>query len=144
MLDDDALNAFLERPFTELSTDELMAMMAVLEARGGRMYNSLRPAEVVLVAGAASYATMFVQTLAKHHAEALIKAVQTRFRRKGKTLELLVGCGDDAAAFIVTGDLSDDAKLAMLEVDVTSDEVRGKLLRWNEASMVWCSDKSGD
>lgn len=143
VLDDDALDALLERPFTELATDELMAMKATLEARGVRIYSSLQPAEIVLVAGAASYATMFVQTLAKHHAEALINAVQTRFRRKDKTLELVVGCGDDAAAFIVTGDLTDDAKLAMLEMDVTSDDVRGRLLRWNQASMAWRSDKTG-
>jgi hypothetical protein len=69
--------------------------------------------------------------------------VPARFRRKGKTLELVVGTGDDAAAaFVLTGDLSDEAKLAMLDVDVASDELRGKILRWDEKAMAWRPDNS--
>jgi hypothetical protein len=143
--DDEALRALLDRPLTELSVDELMALKDAHAERGIRIYNGLPPTEVLLVAAAASYLTVFTQTLAKHNAEALVDAVRTRFRRKGKTLELLVGTGDDAAAaFIVTGDLSDDAKLAMLDVDVTSDELRGKFLRWNDEAMAWRPDSAGE
>lgn len=72
VLDDDALNALLDRPFTELSADELMAMKAAYAARGIRIYNSV-PWEVVtsLMAAAAIYAKAFLETLAKHHADAL-------------------------------------------------------------------------
>lgn len=144
-LDDDALNALLERPLTELSVDELMAMKAAYAARGTPIYNGLPLTEVLLVATAASYVTMFTQTLAKHNAEALIEAVRTRFRRNGKTLELVVGTEDDAAAaFVVTQDLSDEAKLAMFDVDVTAEKVRGKFLRWNDEAMVWRADSADD
>lgn len=139
VLEDDEMRALLERPFSELSVDELMTLKDAYAARGIRIYNSLQPADVLLIAAASSYVTVFTQTLAKHNAEALIGAVQTRFRRKTKTLELtlVVGSEDDGVAFVVTGDLSDDAKLAMLDVDVTSDELRGKSLRWNDKAMAW-------
>lgn len=143
-LDGDALRTLVDRPFTELTVDELMAIKAAYAERGIRIYNGLTPTEVLLVAAAASYVTAFTQTLAKHNAEALIKAVRTRFRRKGKILELVVGTGDDAAAFVVTGDLCDEAKLAMLDVDVTSDELRAKFLRWNDEAMAWCPDSAED
>jgi hypothetical protein len=137
-LDDDEMRALLDRPLSELSVAELMALKDAYTARGIRIYNSLQPADALLIAAAASYVTLFTQTLAAHNAAALIRAVQTRFRRKGKILELVVGTDDDAAAaFLVTADLPDDAKLAMLEVDVTSDELRGKLLRWNDKVMAW-------
>lgn len=143
MLDDDAMRALLDRPFTELSVDELMALKDAYAARGIRIVNGLQPADVVFVAAATSYVTMFTQTLAKHHAEALIEAVRAHFRRKGKTLELVVGTGDDAAAaLVVTGDLPDEAKLAMLDVDVTSDELRGKVLRWDQKAIAWRPDNS--
>jgi len=137
VLDDDALRALLDRPFTELSVDELMALKDAYAVRGIRIVNGLQPADVVFVAAATSYVTMFTQTLAKHHAEALIEAVRTHFRRKGKTLELVVGTGDDAAALVVTGDLPDEAKLAMLDVDVTSE-----VLRWDQNAIAWRPDDS--
>jgi hypothetical protein len=139
----DPLDALLDRPLTEWSVDQLMALKDVFETQGTGIANGLPPADVVLIAAATSYATVFTQTLAKHHAEALIEAVQTRFRRKDKTLELVVGTGDDvAAAFIVTRDLSDEAKLAMLDVDVTSDELRGKFLRWDDKALAWRADSA--
>ena len=48
VLDDDALNALLERPFTELSVDELMAMKAAYAARGIRIDNSASIEQLVL------------------------------------------------------------------------------------------------
>ena len=102
VLDDDALNALLERPLTELSVDELMAMKAAYAARGIRIYNSV-PWEVVaaLMAAATVYSKAFLETLAKHHADALNDAVRTRIRKNGKTREALVGPEDGSAATLV-------------------------------------------
>ena len=33
---------------------------------------------------------------------------------------------------VVTDDLPDEARLALLDLDVTADDLRGKLLRWDQ------------
>jgi hypothetical protein len=138
-LDDDALSALLERPLTDLSTDELMALKDAYAARGIRIYNSV-PWEVAapLMALAAVYAKTFVETLAKHHADAVNDAVDTRIRKKGKTRELLIGPEDGSAAIlIITNETPDEARLALLDLDVTAEEVRGKALRWDDDAVAW-------
>ena len=89
MLDDDAFYALLERPFTELSADELRTLKDACAARGFWIYNSV-PWEVVapLMAAATIYAKAFLETLGKHHADALNDAVRTRIRKRSKTREL--------------------------------------------------------
>jgi hypothetical protein len=144
-LDDDALSALLDRPFTELTRDELMAIKATFEARGVRFYDSV-PWEVVapLAYVACIYSKTFLETIAKHNAEALIDVVHTRIRKNGKTREAAVGPEDGSAArVVITTETPDEARLALLDLDVTSDELRGKLLRWNEEAMAWRPD-SGD
>lgn len=146
VLDDDAMRALLARPLTELTVDELMALKAGYEARSVRIYNSV-PWEVVapLMAAAAVYSKAFLETLAKHNAEALIDAVQTRIRKSGKTRELLVGPEDGVAAtLVITASTPDEARLALLDLDVTTDEVRGKFLRWDNEAMAWCPADSED
>jgi hypothetical protein len=96
-----SLAAILDRPFTELTIDELMVLKAEFEARGIYFYNSASPEQLVLVAAIAMYSKAFLETLAKHNAERLIETVRTRFRKNGKATELLVGPDDDAAATLV-------------------------------------------
>ena len=62
-LDDDALKALLERPFTELSFDELMAMKAAYAARGIQIHNSASFEQLVLAFLAGNVAVPFVQAL---------------------------------------------------------------------------------
>lgn len=146
VLSDDQLKALLDRPSTELSVDELMAMKAAYAARGIRIYNSV-PWEVVgpLLAGVAIYSKAFLETLAKHNAEALIDAVQTRIRKNGKTRELLVGPQDGTAAtLVITASTPDEARLALLDLDVTAEGLRGKLLRWDDNAMAWRPDSAED
>ena len=45
----------LDRPFTELTVDELMALKAEFEARGIYFYNGASPEQLVLVAAIAMY-----------------------------------------------------------------------------------------
>lgn len=137
-LDDEELPD-LDRSLTELTPDELIAMKDAYAARGIRIYNSV-PWEVVasLSGLAAVYSKTVVETLAKHNAEWLIDAVRTRIRRNGRTREALVGPEANAAAIIVvTDDLPDEARLALLDLDVTAPELRGKDLRWDTAVGEW-------
>lgn len=80
----DPLAARLDRPLTELTVDELMALKAEFEARGIRVFNSVSPEQLVLLAGIVIYSKAFLETLAKHNAEGLIEAVRIRFHKNGK------------------------------------------------------------
>jgi hypothetical protein len=115
-----------------------MALKAEFEARGTRVYNSASPEQLVLLAAVAIYSKAFLETLAKHRAEGLIEAVRTRFRKNNKVTELLVGPGNGAAATLVmTSDTPDEARLAVLDLDVTAEDVRGQLLRWDAEAQTW-------
>lgn len=116
-----------------------MALKDAYAARGTPIFNSV-PWEGVapLMAAAAVYTKAFVETLAKHHANALDDAVRTRIRKDGKTRELLVGPEDGSAAILViTSETPDQARLVLLDMDVTADEVCGKVLRWDDNAMAW-------
>jgi hypothetical protein len=79
-----------------------------------------------------------LETLAQHNAEGLIEAVRTRFRKNGKVTELPVGPGDGAAAtLVITSDTPDEARLAVLDLDITAENVRGQLLQWDAAAETW-------
>lgn len=137
-LDDDALRALQARPFTELTVDELMAMKAAYAARGFRIVNSVPWDVVALMAGAAVYAKAFLETLGKHNADWLGDAVRTRVRKNGEKREVLVGPEDGAAATIVISeDTPDEARLAVLDLDVTAPDLRGKELHWDRAAGKW-------
>lgn len=145
-LDEEALRALLDRRLTELSLDELMALKAVYEARGTPIYNSIALEVVAAVmTTAAIYSKAFLETLAQHDAEALRDALRTRIRKAGKTREVYVGPEDGSAAIlVVTSETPDEARLALLDMDVTAEEVRGKMLRWDNAAMVWRPDSIDD
>lgn len=141
----DPLAARLDRPLTELTVDELMELKVEFEARGIRVYNSASPELLMLLAGTAIYSKAYLETLAKHHAEGLIEAMRTRFRKNGKATELLVGPDDGAAAtLVITSDTPDEARLAVLDLDVTAEDVRGQLLRWDAEAETWRSSGTED
>jgi hypothetical protein len=52
--------------------------------------------------------------------------------------EIFIGLDGGATAIIVvTEDTPDEARLALLDLDVTAPELRGKLLRWDETAGEW-------
>lgn len=135
----DRLAARLDRPLTELTTDELMVLKRKFDERGVRLYNWISPEMCALIAAAGVYSKAFLEALARRHADALADLVRTRIRRYGREAE--VGLDGDAAAKIaITTDTPDEARLALLDLDVTADEVRGKLLRWDSGSSSWRPD----
>jgi hypothetical protein len=96
------------------------------------------PEQLALLAGATIYAKAFLETLAKHNAEGLIGAVRTRVRKKGNAAELLVGPNDDAAAtLVITSDTPDEARLAVLDLDINAEDLRGNFLRWDAEAEIW-------
>jgi len=115
-----------------------MALKAELAARGIAIYNSITLEELVIASMAVSYAKAFAETLGKNHAEGLSKAVRTRIRKHGKVREALVGPDDGTAAVLVlTSETPDEARLALLDLDVTAEDVRGQYLRWDPETETW-------
>ena len=141
-LDDDALNALLDRPFTELSADELMAMKAAYAARGIRIYNSAGIAPLILAFLAGNVAMPFLQALSQRAANGAVDmskqvtdAVREHLRRTGRP--------GNPPRIELPDNMTDEAWLALFDL-VNASELRGKLVRWDETAMVWRADNAKD
>jgi hypothetical protein len=87
---------------------------------------------------AASFSTAFVQALGKRAGDGFADLVRRHVRRKGKPDEYHIGTKDgNAATLVITNEIPDEARLALLDLDVTATELRGKELRWDEAAGEW-------
>ena len=139
VLDDDALNALLERPFTELSVDELMAMKAAYAARGIRIDNSASLEQVVLAFLAGNVGPPFLQALSQRAANSVVDrskqvtdAVRKHVKRKGRP--------GDTPLIALPDNMTDEAWLALFEM-VEADELRGKkVVRWDSSASAWRHD----
>jgi hypothetical protein len=134
-LDDDALDALLDRPFTELSADESMAMKAALEARGIQIYNGASIEQMILAFLAGNIGVPFLQTLSQRAANSVADmskqvtaAVRKHLKRKGHS--------GDTPWIALPDNMTDDAWLALFET-VNANDLRGKELRWDEAAGEW-------
>jgi hypothetical protein len=137
-LDDDALKALLERPFTELSFDELMAMKAAYAARGIQIYHSASFEQLVLAFLAGNVGVPVVQALSQRAANSIVDlskqvtdAVRKHFKQKGSP--------EDTPLIELPDNPTDEAWLALFEM-VESDELRGKVLRWDSGASAWRPD----
>ena len=120
--------------------ERALACASELEERGVKVYNSLwaSPEWLALLGAAAIYSKAFLETLAKHHADAVDDHLRTRPRKNGATTEVQISIdGGTSAALVVTADMPDEARLALLDLEVTADELRGKLLRWDGSAATW-------
>lgn len=80
----------------------------------------------------------YIESLAKHAGDAtdgLLKRMRVRWRRR--TREHRLGVGEGAATVVITEDLPDEARLALLDLDVTAPELRGRELVWDSAAGEW-------
>jgi hypothetical protein len=95
------------------------------------------PEEVAFVTVFAVYVKAFLEALAKRHADGLadlLHRLRVRFRKN----EVQIGVdGDQSATVVITKDLPDEARLALLDLDVTAEGLRGKLLRWDSSASAW-------
>jgi hypothetical protein len=138
LLTDDELNALLERPLTELSFDELMAMKDAYAARGIRFYNSASIETVILAFLAGNVAVPFVQTLSQRAANSVADlskqvtdAVRKHVKRQGQP--------DNTPWIALPDKMTDEAWLTLFEM-VNANELHGKVVRWDEKAKAWLPD----
>ena len=107
--------------------------------------------DIVVVAAAVTiFCKAFLETLGQRAGESAAKIpksmrdlIRKHVRRGRGADEYHIGLGKGASAIIVvTEDLPDEARLALLDLDVTAKDVRGKLLRWDPEEAVWCPTES--
>jgi hypothetical protein len=109
------------------------------ERDAGIMWHAVATTTLAFVLG--NFSAAFMQALGQRAADGATKLpkrvgdlVRTRVRRKGKPDEYHIGVDDSSAATIaITEDTPDEARLALLDLDVTDDAVRGKVLRWDDS-----------
>lgn len=107
---------------------------------GNIQTNIFSPEGLALGAAVAIYSKAFLETLGTRTGDRVADLLQTRFRLgKGKGgVEAQISLKADAAAtVIVTEGLPDEARLALIDLDITTDDVRGKTLRWDNDAMAW-------
>jgi hypothetical protein len=142
-LDGDALNALLDRPFTELSVDELMAIKHAYAARGIRIYNGASAEQMILAFLAGNLGTPFLQALSQRAANGVAdmskqvtSAVRKHLKRKGRPA--------DTIRIELPGNMTDEAWLTLFDM-VTTGELSGKIVvRWDEKAMAWRTDSTED
>jgi hypothetical protein len=120
--------------------------------------NFFSPEMIALATATAIFSKSFLETLGKRVGDGVANLpkrvgdlVRTYISKKGKpdestpTLdEFHVGAGEAAAIIVITEALPDEARLALLDLDVTGDEVRGRLLRWDATAGTWLPDKDDE
>lgn len=138
VLDDGALNALLERPLTELSAGELMAIKDAYAARGIRIYNSANIETVLLAFFAAKVGVPFVQTLSQRAANSVAdwskevtNAVHKHLTRKG--------LHQDTPLISLPDKMTDEAWLVLFEM-VNANELHGKV-HWDETAKTWRAEE---
>jgi hypothetical protein len=68
--------------------------------------------------------------------------VRKRIKQKGQGAEIHISGDADATATIaLTASSPDEARLALLDLDVTVEELRGKVLRWDCDAMAWRAEE---
>ena len=100
---------------------------------------------MVLAAGVAIFAKAYLEALGKRLGEGtadlpkkMKDLMRARTRKKDAPDEIHIGTkGGEAAILVFTPDLPDEARLALLDLDITAVEIRGKLLRWDSDAMAW-------
>lgn len=137
-LDDKALDALLERPLTELSTNELMALKAAFAARKIWIYNSAGTEQMLLAFLAGNLGSPFLQALSQRAANGVADmskkvtiAVRKHVKRNGHS--------DSTPQVELPENMSDETWLKLFDL-VENGELYGKVLRWDEKVRAWRAD----
>jgi hypothetical protein len=111
-------------------------------------YRDIPPeATVALAVAAAIFSKAFLETLGSRAGDSIanlpkhVRDLVRKNRQDRRTKEIHVSAqGDTTAIVVVTAKLPDEARLALLDLDVTAKELRGKMLRWSSAQSAWLPD----
>ena len=141
-LDDDTLRVLLDRPLTELTMGELMAIRDAYAARGILFYNSASIEHLILAYLAGNLGPPFLQTLSQRAANGVADmskqvthAIRKHIKRTGRR--------DDTPWIALPDNMTDEAWLALFEM-VNANELRGRVLRWDEKARVWRPDRADE
>jgi hypothetical protein len=102
-------------------------------------YWRIAPDDLVIASTVILFGKAYIETLARRAGDGTIDLLKRiRFRRKNVTGEIhLQVDGGAAATVVVTEDLPDEARLALLDLDVTAPDLRGKYLSWSRGAAAW-------
>jgi hypothetical protein len=110
-------------------------------------YNHFDPEVIALAAAAAIFSKAFMETLGHRAGDGAanlpkqVRDLARSFHRNRGAGEIRIRVeGQATAIVVVTADLPDGARLALLDLDVTTEELRGKPLRWNTLKAAWLPD----
>jgi hypothetical protein len=116
-------------------------------ARGTEHNAMLSPAEVVIAAATLGpFVTAFAAKLGERFGERVALQRLPRWRRWRQRHELIVTVRSRNVIVIeLDSQMGDDARLALIDLDVKRPELWGKRLRWDETTKAWCPtpDDSG-
>jgi hypothetical protein len=108
---------------------------------------SATPEMIALATATAIFSKAFLETLGNRAGEGAASLprrvrdlVRTRHHGKDGREEVYVEAGFKWATVVVTQDLPDEALVALIDLDVTAEALRGKLLRWDVTAGAWCPD----
>lgn len=122
-----------------------MALKDEFESRGIRICNSAAFEQMVLAFMVGNFPSAFIQSLGQRAAGGAAKLprrvadlVCNYVRKKGQSGEYRVEVdGDSAATVVITAKTPEEARLALLNLDVTATGLRGKELRWDPSAAAW-------
>jgi hypothetical protein len=128
--------------------DSLIASVAgvagVIGCVTGAVGQIFSPEVVALATATAIFSKAFLETLGSRAGDGVANLprhvgdlVRTWHRRRSGGEEYRIQLDGSTAAIAVTKATPDEARLALLDLDVTAEELRGKLLRWDTAASAW-------
>jgi hypothetical protein len=99
----------------------------------------ITPDDLLIASTVIVFGKAYIESLARRAGDGTVDLLKRiRFRRERGTGDTLLEVdGRAAAAVVVTEDLPDEARLALLDLDVTAPDLRGQELRWDEAGGGW-------
>jgi hypothetical protein len=104
------------------------------------------PELIALATATAVFSKAFLETLGGRAGDGVANLprrvqdlMRTCHRRKKERYDCLIGTQshEAAARILITADLPDEARLALLDLDVAAEDLRGKLLWWDSTTAIW-------
>ncbi|MFD4444699.1 hypothetical protein ACFWPK_33460 [Nocardia sp. NPDC058519] len=105
--------------------------------------SSMQMAWAALAPVAAIYGAALVENLASRNADgfaSIAGKLRKRMRRSSRGACVTLDFDGEAATILLTAGLPDEARLALLDLDVTAAEVQGQLLAWSPELQQWIPD----